>query len=67
MVLIQSGIPIHEVKNPRDSTDAAAIKQAQQLLNNKDFELELFAVHGYKYLSDVIQSLEGESMEKEKQ
>lgn len=50
-----------------DSTDAAAINQAQQLLNNEDFELELFAVHGYKYLPDVIQSLEEEGMEKEEQ
>ena len=31
-----------------DSTDVGAIKQAQQLLSNKDLLLELLLVHGYK-------------------
>ena len=50
-----------------DSAEAAAIKQARQLLSNKDLELELFSVHGYKYLPELIQSLEEECMEKEEQ
>jgi hypothetical protein len=43
------------------------MQQAQQLLKNKDLELELFSVHGYKYLPDVNQSLEDEGVGKEEQ
>ncbi|XP_068085900.1 hexokinase type 2 [Anabrus simplex] len=38
--------------------DATAIRQAQQLLNNKDPELDHFAVLSYKDFLDMIQRLE---------
>lgn len=41
------------------------MKHTQKLLSDKGLEFKLFTGHSYKYLPDVIQTLEDEGKEEE--
>ncbi|KAJ4426955.1 hypothetical protein ANN_26754 [Periplaneta americana] len=55
---------IEDIKKTMRFNRRSSHQTGPKLLNNKNLELELFAVPDYKYLPDVIQSLEEEGMKK---